>query len=104
MQCCSRMCERKQFLVHRVCVFMLVPRTWRILRGHADSRPHTHAQCGVGMQAAVTSPAPAFVLGGSIITMGAAGSNVTSQVRARSQHCEAIMLACVHCLVFRSSK
>ena len=34
------------------------------------------------IQAAVTSPAPAFVLGGSIITMGAAGSNVTIQVRA----------------------
>ena len=31
----------------------------------------------------MTSPAPAFVLGGSIITMGAAGSNVTSQVRVQ---------------------
>ena len=34
----------------------------------------------LGMQAAVTAPAPVFVLGGSIITMGAAGSSVTSQV------------------------
>jgi hypothetical protein len=35
-------------------------------------------------QAALNAPAPVFVLGGSIVPLGAAGANVTSQARARS--------------------
>ena len=36
------------------------------------------------VQAALTAPAPVYVLGGSIVPLGAAGFNVTSQARARS--------------------
>ena len=34
------------------------------------------------LQAPLTTPAPVHVLGGSIVTLGAPGSSVTSQVRA----------------------